>query len=86
MEGNKLENVLTISATEYVAMCGKQLGDYLPKGIQVCYFAPYQPKREGIEKHFLTAIPTDAEVVVGYKAEISDHSYYLTGTALIPKK
>jgi len=72
----ELEKILTISASEYCEMNGKQLKDYLPKGVQ--------GEPENLQ------VPDDTEVVVSYQIRYAGtrttiHKYGM-GTALIPKK
>ena len=90
------EKILTISATEYVGMVGKELSDYSPSGvIYVGTVGAYDISQ------FIKKIPEQAEVVVGLQSSLSvstsvtslqrkkiteeKKAFLIIGTALIPK-
>lgn len=84
-----LERVLTISATEWFAISGKSPTEYRVMGIH-----SNVGNMDFAMKQFAEAVPSCAEVVVGYKitsasaghySNLRDSSY-ACGTALIPKK
>jgi hypothetical protein len=70
-----IEGVLTITATEYCSMVGKELSDYVPKGVSMTnnfkgnlYNSVGDLKMMPI---FLSNVPENAEVVVNYRDSIS---------------
>jgi len=89
-EKSMLEKILTISATEYVAMRGKELKDYDGKGVHLVFYKNRLNTDKGNEivKKFTEQLPKNTEVVVDYRTQVGGYSsdtYIVEGTALIPK-
>lgn len=92
-----LEKVLTLSATDWALMTGKDLRDFQPKGVHTFSTGPSSAMMTPLDG-FILGVPSDAVVVVGYREAIAckpDYSgkrlgyiniYSAYGTALIPKK
>jgi hypothetical protein len=77
-----LERILTVSATEYVST--RQAEPNMLKYDMVGVHASTTGK-EPIAKYFATVVPSNAEVVVGYRFSVSDGTRIASGTALIPR-
>ena len=77
-----LEKILTVSARDYCESVGKNLSDYILRGIHVYLDMRYS------EIKFQDKIPTGTEVVVSYQIAYVgfNSSIDASATALIPKE
>ena len=64
-----LDRILTISADDYSKMIDMPLRTYVASGVQCQYHA--ERSKGTIHEEFAKVVPEEAEVVVGYKTEIS---------------
>ena len=71
-----LEKILTISVRDWCEISGKELREYIAKGVHA--IGDHYRLREA----FQNAVPSDVEVVVEYRFG----SQLASGTALIPRK
>ncbi len=82
-----LEQILELDIEKYLENKGKELGDYIIKGVTVECVVP-----SSINRRFQMEVPTEAEVVVNYHRELyGNHDSKVPsganayGMALIPK-
>lgn len=90
-----LEKILTISASEYSQMSGKNLSEYIPVGVHADSINYWVDPTD----YFASFVPKEAEIVVNYQINRSLGEYKESGpgtnargiqftahgTALIPK-
>ncbi|MDP1695893.1 MAG: hypothetical protein Q8L29_03200 [archaeon] len=69
-----IEKILTISATEWFEMNGKNPREYEARGVH--------SDESKVPEALAEVVPSKAEVVVGYRY----YGVYVAGTALIPIK
>ena len=76
---------MTISADEYCRMVGKNLGDYVPRGVVFIFLSPVFGKEYEHRK-----VPAGTEVVVAYthsfRRGLLGTTSFGVGTALVPKR
>ncbi len=91
--GLPLERILTISATEYFAMVGKDPQDYTPVGVHHCSTAWTEGSSLSdidLPASIQKRVPLGTEVVVAYRSQLQGDAksciYSVEGTALVPKK